>query len=102
MAYVITEDDEIEIANIDKDQYPSEKITTDPYQKFKEAAHWINYFLCGYKAVLSVNEKWASQVPKPKGLKVMIDSHVPTAAGLSSSSAFTVCTSLMTMHANGL
>jgi galactokinase len=38
----------------------------------------------------------------PRGLKIMVDSHVPVAAGLSSSSAFTVCTSLMTLHANGL
>jgi galactokinase len=38
----------------------------------------------------------------PKGLKILIDSHVPPAAGLSSSSAFTVCAAVLTMHANGL
>ena len=32
----------------------------------------------------------------------MIDSIVPREAGLSSSSAFTVCSALVTMHANGL
>ena len=32
----------------------------------------------------------------------MIDSHVPPGAGLSSSSAFTVCGALVTLHANGL
>lgn len=32
----------------------------------------------------------------------MIDSLVPPAAGLSSSSAFTVCTAILTAHANGL
>lgn len=32
----------------------------------------------------------------------MIDSHVPPAAGLSSSSAFVVCTSLLASHANNL
>ncbi len=31
-----------------------------------------------------------------------MDSRVPIAAGLSSSSAFTVCASLVTMHANGI
>jgi galactokinase len=32
----------------------------------------------------------------------MIDSLVPKEAGLSSSSAFTVCAGLVTMHSNGL
>ena len=38
---------------------------------------------------------------KPKGMKILIDSHVPAAAGLSSSSAYTVCAAVTTMHANG-
>jgi len=32
----------------------------------------------------------------------MIDSLVPPAAGVSSSSAFTVCASIVALHANGL
>ncbi|CDW91640.1 galactokinase 2 [Stylonychia lemnae] len=102
MAYVLNEADEIELNNIDKDQYPAEKISTDPFQKFKEGPHWINYFLCGYKAVLAIDEKYYSQVTKPRGLKIMIDSLVPPAAGVSSSSAFTVCASIVALHANGL
>ena len=39
---------------------------------------------------------------KPVGMKIMIDSQVPPAAGLSSSSAFCVCAAVTTMHANGL
>lgn len=35
-------------------------------------------------------------------MKILIDSHVPVAAGLSSSSAFTVCVALVALHANGL
>jgi hypothetical protein len=31
MAYSITDGDMIEINNIDKDKYPTEKISTDPY-----------------------------------------------------------------------
>ena len=68
----------------------------------KEDANFANYFLCGYKAILSHHEDIRSQVEKPKGLKIMIDSHVPPASGLSSSSAFTVCAAVTTMHANGL
>lgn len=35
-------------------------------------------------------------------MKILIDSIVPAAAGLSSSSAFTVCASITTAHANGV
>jgi galactokinase len=38
----------------------------------------------------------------PKGFKVLIDSLVPPAAGLSSSSAFCVCAAITTLAANGL
>jgi N-acetylgalactosamine kinase len=41
-------------------------------------------------------------VKKPKGMKILIDSHVPPASGLSSSSAFVVCAAVTTMHANGV
>lgn len=102
MAYVPSEKDEIEINNIDKDTYPTERLSTDPFQKFKENAHWINYFICGYKAILAVDEKYYSKVAAPRGFKVLIDSHVPPAAGVSSSSAFTVCAAVVTMHANNM
>lgn len=58
--------------------------------------------MCGYKAILAHNEDIRSLVKKPVGLKIMIDSRVPIAAGLSSSSAFTVCTAVTTMHANNI
>ena len=102
MAWTNNDNDEIEIANIDKDQYPQEKLSTDPFQRFKENHSWINYFLCGYNAVLAIDENYYSQVAKPKGFKIMIDSHVPPAAGVSSSSAFTVCAAVTTMFTNGL
>jgi galactokinase len=102
MAYVVSDKSEIEVSNIDKDQYPAEKLSTEPFQKFKEGHHWINYFLCGYKAVLGIEEKYYNKVPSPKGLKILIDSHVPPAAGVSSSSAFCVCAAVVTMHANNL
>ena len=54
MAYVPTEDGKITISNIDKDLFPQEVLSTEPGQKFKEDAHWINYFLCGYKSILAL------------------------------------------------
>ena len=102
MAYTLNEKEEIEINNIDKDQYPKEKLSTDPFQKFKEGHHWINYFICGYKAVLAIDDKYYSKILSPKGFKVLIDSHVPPAAGVSSSSAFTVCAAILTASANNM
>ena len=107
MAYTSVEpgeegSEEIHIYNIEHSTYEPVVLSTDPSQNLKEAAHFANYFLCGYKAILSHHEDLVSQVAKPKGLKIMIDSRVPPAAGLSSSSAFVVCAALTTMHANGM
>jgi galactokinase len=107
MAYVTVEDgegaDKICVANIDKDSYPPETISNDPFQKLVEHGHMLNYFLCGYKAILAHDEEVRKHVTgKYKGLKILIDSVVPPAAGLSSSSAFTVCAAVTTMHAYGL
>ena len=102
MLYSTTDDDRIVLSNYDKDTYEDEQLTTDPFQKFKETGHYLNYFLCGYKAILALDSPWKGKVAKPKGLRIYIDSLVPPAAGLSSSSAFCVCASTLTAHANGL
>ena len=101
MAYVPTEDGKITISNIDKDLFPQEVLSTEPGQKFKEDAHWINYFLCGYKSILALKSPVKDDV-QAQGMKILIDSIVPAAAGLSSSSAFTVCAAITTAHRNGV
>ena len=53
MAYVPADDDQIVINNIDKDQYPQTALTTEATQAFEAAGSYINYFLCGYKAILA-------------------------------------------------
>ena len=77
-------------------------ISTDPHQKFRDDAHWLNYFLCGYKAILALTSPLKDKVLRPRGMKILIESLVPPAAGLSSSSAFTVCAAVTTLHANEL
>lgn len=62
MAYSVVEEGEegsdlIHLTNIDKDSFPEEILSNDPYQKMFESAHWVNYFLCGYKAILSHNKE---------------------------------------------
>ena len=62
----------------------------------------MNYFICGYKAILSVNETLKGLVAKPKGMQIYIDSRVPIAVGLSSSAAITVAAAITTLFANNL
>lgn len=102
MAFSVDDSEEITIANVDEVLYPKETLSTDPFQKLSNEPHWRNYFLCGYKAILSRDEKLRKLVEKPKGMKIFLNSIVPPAAGLSSSSAFCVCSAVATMHANGL
>jgi galactokinase len=89
--------EEIEVHNVDeKFEEGGEKISNDPEQKFFDGNKWINYFLSGYKALMLHNENFTKLLSgPPKGLKIFIDSNVPIAAGLSSSSALTVCTSIL-------
>lgn len=102
MAYAVTNDDKIVINNYDKDLYPEVSISTDAHQKFGETGEFLNYFLCGYKAILALDSPFKGKVSKPTGLRIYVDSLVPPAAGLSSSSAFVVCSAVLTAHANKL
>ena len=102
MAYIPSDDGQIVINNIDKDVYEQTTLTTEPTQAFRESGSFVNYFLCGYKAVLAFDSPVKDQVAQPRGMKILIDSIVPAAAGLSSSSAFTVCAAITTAHNNGL
>ena len=54
------------------------------------------------KAILTLDDQLASSVTKYRGINIMIDSHVPPASGLSSSSAFTVCAALVMLHVYNL
>jgi len=105
MAYVKVKDgpgsENILVNNTDKD-WPIIRVSNDPKQVLKEGGGSTNYFLCGYKAVLFHDKKVKDMVKKPVGLKIFIASNVPPAGGLSSSSAFTVCSAITTAHANGI
>lgn len=89
---------DVEIANIVK-KYPSRKFKYAGPNEIvpidSKIFEWTNYFKCGYKGILT---KLA--LKKPKGMKVMVDGRVPTGSGVSSSSAFVVCSALATLRAN--
>lgn len=58
---------------------------------------WGNYFLAGFKGLAE-----HAKLDEPTGMDCMVAGTVPQGSGLSSSSAFVVCSALATMHANGL
>jgi len=107
MAFTVVEEgqdgqDEISVHNTNE-KFQAEKFSNRADQKLFDGNHWANYFLCGYKSIMLHNEEITKLLKdKPKGLKILIDSSVPIAAGVSSSSAFTVCIAILTAQANGV
>ena len=97
MGFITTNEPFIELNHIQSAIFPSETFSNDPHQKFSEIHKYSNYFLAGYKAALI-----DSGITEFQGLKILISGNVPLAAGLSSSSALTVCSTLLTLVANGL
>ena len=60
---------------------------------------WFQYFQCGYKAAF---EARGGDDTSHVGMSVMVDGTVPPGAGLSSSSALVVASTLATAVANGI
>jgi galactokinase len=67
-----------------------------PEHKVEFKANHLKYFRAGYRAGVKGLEP-----EQLKGMQVLIGGNVPVAAGLSSSAAFTVCSALVALHANG-
>lgn len=59
--------------------------------------NWESYFLCGYKGALS---KIKATPDECKSLNFMVDSNIPIAAGLSSSSALVCAATIATLFGN--
>ena len=53
--------DTIVISNRDQ-KFSDITLSTDPEQDLQEIGNWINYFICGYKAILSHDENLKSIV----------------------------------------
>jgi len=83
--------------------FPEEILDVDPSQKMREEDTWINYFLAGYKAVMTSPEveEIINKGHEPVGMKIFIDSKIPTESGLSPSKAFIVSVIGLVIHANG-
>ena len=53
--------DKIVISNRDQ-KFSDITLSTDPEQDLQKIGNWINYFICGYKAILSHDENLKSIV----------------------------------------
>jgi galactokinase len=68
----------------------------DPEIKVEFINNYLRYFRAGYRAGVKTLNSAAL-----KGMQLLVAGNVPVAAGLSSSAAFTVCSALVGLHANG-
>ena len=85
----------MEVSHVEEG-YPSQILPVDPGLKVEFEGNHLKYFRAGYRAGVKHLDR-----TKLKGLQVVIGGNVPLAAGLSSSAAFTVCSALTSLHANG-
>lgn len=97
--------DSIEIANMEDDKFPAEKYnvpTADQVLTIDQTKTvWTNYFKCGHTVGRKHLRDYGEEV-KPVGIKVLVHGTVPDACGLSSSAAFVVCSTLVTLLSQGM
>ncbi|KAG5355027.1 Galactokinase [Yarrowia sp. B02] len=97
--------DSIEIANLESEKFPSEKYDipeADEVLKIDQTKTvWTNYFKCGHTVGRKYVRETSGHVTKT-GIKVLVHGTVPDACGLSSSAAFVVCSTLVTLMSQGL
>jgi N-acetylgalactosamine kinase len=74
------------------------EVSIPPYP----AGDWANYVKAGFQGVIDHFGKRGITADQLRGLDMVVDGRVPTAAGLSSSAALTVSSALALMAANHL
>lgn len=103
MAFSVGGND-IEIANMEDDKFKAEKYDIpgeDEVLKIDQTKTvWTNYFKCGHTVGRKHQRETEGHV-KPVGIKVLVHGTVPDACGLSSSAAFVVCSTLVTLLTQG-
>lgn len=93
--------DTIHIGNLDDKNYSIEKVEINPELEIgTKPIHWTNYFFCGYKGawLLSGSDSDANIGPGIP-LNVLVTGNIPPAAGLSSSSALVVASTIASIVA---
>lgn len=93
----------IEIANLQKDKFPSHEFDI-PYDAVEIDAtvhEWTNYFKSGLRGALELLRKKRGGDFKPKSMQILMHGTVPAGGGLSSSAAFVSASALAVLIANG-
>jgi len=90
---------DLHINHMDKEKYHSYLFTINPDDQSNlqiVSPHtWINYVIAGYNAIINfIEEKHLLQSNPLKEIRLLFTGNVPPSAGLSSSSALTVCSAL--------
>ncbi|PVU97442.1 hypothetical protein BB561_000547 [Smittium simulii] len=98
IAVAPTDTQEVRVANTKHEKYSAFSFTyceKDIVYIDSSVHSWANYFKCGYKGAIEF-----LKINNPKGMNCLLDGHVPTGAGLSSSSAMVSCVVLATFNIN--
>ena len=99
------EEDGIDIQHIDALSFPSGTFLSDPHIPIPTESHaWYHYVQCGYKGAWLLYTHPSTHTPKGDkkigcGMKMLVGGTIPLAAGLSSSSALVVASTVAALHA---
>jgi N-acetylgalactosamine kinase len=87
------EGDFVEVRHVEEGVFGAVRCGVDGRGEAGQAG-WGRYVVAGYRAGVGVGGG-------SRGVRALVSGNVPIAAGVSSSSALTVCTSVMASFANG-
>lgn len=87
----------IRVEHMNAEQFPAGSFPKDPQAAIPNAQHaWYHYVQCGYKGA------WLADTATPSctgnALQILVGGTIPLAAGLSSSSALVVASTLATLY----
>jgi N-acetylgalactosamine kinase len=91
----------IEIQHVNNASFPPGRFSTDPAVAIPNDNHaWYHYVQCGYKGahLLYMQQQQNGNVDTKRRIKMLLDGTIPLAAGLSSSSALVVASTVAFLH----
>jgi N-acetylgalactosamine kinase len=95
------DDSRVELRNRDR-TFPEREFHIEKSIPPYPTGDWANYVKAGFQGVIDHFGKRGVATDQMRGLKMVVDGRVPAAAGLSSSAALTVSSTLAWMAINGL
>ena len=87
----------IRFANLQSEAYSEYSCPTLDFAIDRENIKWCGYILCGIKGMFE-----ELNIDHPFGMDLLVEGNIPSAAGLSSSSALVCCAAMTTLCNNGI